>query len=403
MADTKERPADGHSPARWTVDEVLAAVGQSGDSAAPIARAVCDWAAPLNFQITGGTGLTYPSFTVLADTTRTSGAGLRGILSLYADSHGSGPALEVRVNEMCNTPPYDHQQARDRLTADLQALGIPRLDREDVLCHKRPEVPLAELTHGRVERLLAVVDRWIGEVRARSERSVDMPGRRHVDLDVARLTGFLEDDQACRDLQLYFGVDLAPGELPSFTGGRFELIDGGGDRADRCNRFTASDILSIEMLSVQLPRMVALDLLEGVLGEEAAQLLERIPTSVPLWDNDAAELIRNDGPADCLWRLLESQDGIGWVTAGKLLARKRPSLIPVYDDVVRCAFGRPKEIWKALHYALRQDDGRFIGVLQNLTKRAGIPAEITLLRALDVTLWMRHRPHHTGHSCVGLT
>jgi hypothetical protein len=91
------------------------------------------------------------------------------------------------------------------------------------------------------------------------------------------------------------------------------------------------------------------------------------------------------------------------VTAGKLLARKRPSLIPVYDDVVRCAFGRPREIWKALREALRQDDGSFRTTLEELMKRAGIPAEVTPLRTLDVTVWMRHRSLHTGHGCIGLT
>jgi hypothetical protein len=101
--------------------------------------------------------------------------------------------------------------------------------------------------------------------------------------------------------------------------------------------------------------------------------------------------------------LLESQDGAGWVTAGKLLARKRPSLIPVYDNVVRCAFDHPKEIWTALRDALRKDDGSFWKVLEDLIKGAGIPEEITPLRALDVALWMCHWPHHTGHGCVGLT
>jgi hypothetical protein len=157
------------------------------------------------------------------------------------------------------------------------------------------------------------------------------------------------------------------------------------------------------MLSVQLPPLVALDLLHGALGEESAVFLEQIPTSVPLWDNEAEELIKDGGPADSAWRLLESQDGVGWVTAGKLLARKRPSLIPVYDDVVRCAFDRPKEIWKALRDALRQDDGSFRTELEDLSKRARIPAEVTPLRVLDVALWMRHRSHHTGYGCVGLT
>lgn len=229
-----------------------------------------------------------------------------------------------------------------------------------------------------------------------------MPRRRRQDLDVARLTRIFEDDQACGALRLYFGVGLGRKELPPFTGGRFELLDGGGDRADICNRFTASDIISIEMLSVQVPAVVALDLLEGALGEEAAVFLEQIPASVPLWANEAEELIKDGGPADSVWRLLESQDGVGWVTAGKLLARKRPSLIPVYDDVVRCAFDRPKKIWTALRDVLRQDDGSFRAVLEDLIRRAGIPAEITPLRALDVALWMRHRPHHTGHGCVGL-
>ena len=67
---------------------------------------------------------------------------------------------------MCDTPPYHRQQARERLTADLHALDIPRLDREDALCHKQPEIPLSELTHGRVECLLALIDCWVSEVRA---------------------------------------------------------------------------------------------------------------------------------------------------------------------------------------------------------------------------------------------
>ena len=166
MLDAKERPADGSSSPHWTVAEVLAAVGQAGDNAAAIARTVRDWAALPNFRITGGTGQTYPSFTVRANTGRATGTRLPGVLTLYADSHGTGPALEIRVNEMCDTPPYNRQHARERLIAELHALGIPRLDREDVLCRKRPEISLAELTHGRVERLLALIDRWIGEVRA---------------------------------------------------------------------------------------------------------------------------------------------------------------------------------------------------------------------------------------------
>jgi Family of unknown function (DUF6308) len=230
-----------------------------------------------------------------------------------------------------------------------------------------------------------------------------MPGRRRSDLDVGQLTRILEGDQACQDLREYFGVGLGEGELPASTGGRFEFLGGGGDRSDSRNRFTASDILSIEMLSVRLPPRVTLDLLEGALGDDAAAFLEQIPVSVPLWDDGAAELIGYGGPADTVWRLLESQGGVGWVMAGKLLARKRPSLIPVYDNVVRCAFGRPKGFWRALREALRQDGGSFRITVQDLMERSGVPEQVTPLRTLDVAVWKRHRKLHTGHGCAGLT
>jgi hypothetical protein len=59
-----------------------------------VSRTVRDWAVLTNLRITGGTGQTHSSFTVRANTGRATGARLPGILALYADSHGTGPALE---------------------------------------------------------------------------------------------------------------------------------------------------------------------------------------------------------------------------------------------------------------------------------------------------------------------
>ena len=64
-------------------------------------------------------------------------------------------------------------------------------------------------------------------------------------------------------------------------------------------------------------------------------------------------LVKNGRDADQAWRLLKAQDDVGWVTAGKLLARKRPRLIPVWDNVVRCALGRPANAWIWLDDQLR--------------------------------------------------
>lgn len=84
--------------------------------------------------------------------------------------------LEIRVKRMCRTPPYNRGQTRDHLTAELRALQIPRLDTEPTLATKRPNIPLDELTGERIERLLALVDRWINDVRAHAgEPETDDP------------------------------------------------------------------------------------------------------------------------------------------------------------------------------------------------------------------------------------
>jgi hypothetical protein len=51
---------------RWA--EVLAAVEQSGDNAAAIARTVSTWATRRNFRMTGAAGPSCLPFTVRADT-----------------------------------------------------------------------------------------------------------------------------------------------------------------------------------------------------------------------------------------------------------------------------------------------------------------------------------------------
>ncbi len=165
----KERAASpAHRSTGWTTDEVLDAVALAGDDEAAVARAVCDWAtAHPSLRIVGGVGAIYPSFTMSADTGRDSSR-FCGVLSLYASPHGGAATLEIRVKAMCAAPPYDRPEARTRFTADLQGLGVPRLDAEADLSAKRPNIPLKELTGGRAEHLLSLVDRWIDDVRGHS-------------------------------------------------------------------------------------------------------------------------------------------------------------------------------------------------------------------------------------------
>ncbi|MGW1008034.1 DUF6308 family protein [Streptomyces sp. NPDC002520] len=212
---------------------------------------------------------------------------------------------------------------------------------------------------------------------------------------VERLGAFIADPQAVVDLRRYFGIGLPPDAVP-FTGSRFEHLAGGGDRPGIADRITAEDLVAVQTLSVTVPAPVALDILEGRLGVRLSGLLQAIPRDIDMADADAS-VLADGSPADQAWSLLCDQYGVNWVIAGKLLARKRPRLLPVYDRVVRCAVGRPSSFWLALHTALREDDAALHRQLLELRQAAGLPDTVSALRVCDVVVWMNHRA--LGHPC----
>ncbi|MFJ9590540.1 DUF6308 family protein [Streptomyces acidicola] len=215
---------------------------------------------------------------------------------------------------------------------------------------------------------------------------------------ISRLHPLIASDQAGEDLRRYFGIGQPP-DAPSFTGARFEHLAGGGDRPATANVVTADDLIAVQTLSVTIPAEAALDLLEGRLGVQLSELLHEIP-NLDMAEADAADLA-SGSPADAAWRLLTGQSGIGWVTAGKLLARKRPRLLPVYDQVVRCVLGRPTSFWLDLHAALRADDHALHHELLALRCSATVPQTVSALRTCDVVLWMRHHAEHRTTNCTG--
>ncbi|MGW3520595.1 DUF6308 family protein [Streptomyces hydrogenans] len=210
-----------------------------------------------------------------------------------------------------------------------------------------------------------------------------------------RLHGLLSSERVVVDLRRYYGVGLSSG-MAAFTGSRFEHLAGGGDRPGIADRFTAEDLVAVQTLSVTVPVLVALDLLEGSLGARLSGLLQAIPWDIDMVDAEA-DILAEGSPADQAWHLLCTQHGVNWVIAGKLLARKRPRLLPVYDRVVRCAVGRPPSFWLALHTALREDDAALHRRLLELRQVAGVPETVSALRVCDVAVWMNHRA--LGHAC----
>jgi Family of unknown function (DUF6308) len=198
----------------------------------------------------------------------------------------------------------------------------------------------------------------------------------------------LADPRRAADLVLrYFEGRRDHDRTPLYTGAAFERFAGSGDHPRVANVFTAADLVAVSMLSVQVPPRAALRILLDECDSLSACLAD-IPADVDLADVDEA-VVADGSAADRLWWQLYSYPGVGSVTAGKLLARKRPRLIPVLDGVVRGVLGHPgKGYWRDLRGELRADDGRLVTQLNEIRHAAGLGESISTIRVFDVLVWM---------------
>jgi hypothetical protein len=145
------------------------------------------------------------------------------------------------------------------------------------------------------------------------------------------------------------------------------------------DEFTVDDLLATTLLDVSVSAKATTALLGGRRHNEG---LGKISAQAKLWDCDE-ESVRH---ADELWHLLCELEGIGPVIAGKLLARKRPHLIPVVDSVILKALPLAKEAWRNLRFALAEVETR--DAIEAV--RGDVPSTISTLRILDVSIWMLH-------------
>jgi hypothetical protein len=156
--------------------------------------------------------------------------------------------------------------------------------------------------------------------------------------------------------------------------------------------FTAGDLAAASLLDVRFGPHVVLELLER---DECNDLLAKIPTELAIWDAPADELGR-DSAAWRLWRQLVSIPGVSTTRASKLLARKRPHLMPILDSVIvdRLAL-REVDAWQALRAAVTPELRDRIDGLAGAATGHGARRPSTL-RLLDVATWMRFS--RSGHA-----
>lgn len=146
---------------------------------------------------------------------------------------------------------------------------------------------------------------------------------------------------------------------------------------------TADDLLAVSLLDIAW-RPEAVRQLLGPQGAPVAGLLGAIPAGVDLWAASDAEL----ATVDPLWDALLGMPGVGNATASKLLARKRPRLCPAADKVVIRAAGLPGQTWEVLRFLLRDPEARDAVEMLRPPDAAGA----TVLRLLDVAIWITHSP-----------
>jgi hypothetical protein len=147
--------------------------------------------------------------------------------------------------------------------------------------------------------------------------------------------------------------------------------------------------VAVSTLSVNIPAEAAIRLLESDAARIAA-LLKRIPAECDIVDVDP-ETLSSESAAARLWdQLRGGKDGLGRTTTSKLMAVKRPRLIPIWDSFVEHATGLGTlDYWRRFQRVLTADDSAIWNWLSELRSQApSVPACASTLRILDVLLWM---------------
>jgi len=108
---------------------------------------------------------------------------------------------------------------------------------------------------------------------------------------------------------------------------------------------TGSDLVALSLLGIRVTGYEAL-IITQYRAQEIENLLGSIPAHACIDEEASTARLARGGPAWTLWELLyEIKDRtretrFGAVAVGKLLARKRPGLIPIEDSRIAGVFRR---------------------------------------------------------------
>ena len=173
----------------------------------------------------------------------------------------------------------------------------------------------------------------------------------------------------------------------AFTGSAFEkLID-----PEYPNYITSKDLIAVSLLGVNVPATAA----RWILGDgkhELSSLLSQIDPRLTISDVDSD--LSNGSPAWTLFSKLDELTGLGRTISSKILAAKRPKLIPIFDQHVAAFLGFSKQdYWNPWREFMQSPEGIWCGNrVSELANDLDI-LNISHLRLLDVVIWMKQHGH----------
>lgn len=201
------------------------------------------------------------------------------------------------------------------------------------------------------------------------------------------------EEEAARLVAAYY--QRLPDGLPAYTGSYFNSWAGGGDSGENRDTITADDLIAVSFLSVRISGEAAIGFLDTH-KDKISSLLKEIPSDHNFAHVSPAnfpQVLGEDSAALQLWHVLRGRDtgrwGVGRTKASKIMARKRPHLIPIYDSVVAPLMGLKKSDnqWLTWHGAFTEDPG-LQQRLRKIREISGVEELISDLRLMDILLWM---------------
>lgn len=177
------------------------------------------------------------------------------------------------------------------------------------------------------------------------------------------------------------------------TGSQFDAW-AADDAAAHPYEITDSDLVAVSLLTVPVSGKAAMGFRAA--KDDITRLLTNIPNDRDLHAIPADErelIIGNGSQARDLWTLLVGKRNAKWdigpTTASKILARKRPRLLPIFDTVIRDLVGEhnTRDQWRNWH-ALLTDGTGLPERLQRIHQLSAVQQPLAHLRIMDVVLWM---------------